>query len=84
MNVELQRIWLANRKTVFFITHSVAEAVFLSDRVLVMSARPGRIVEEVAVPFQRPRDIDLMSTAEFGTLTRHLRHALGSQENAHD
>jgi NitT/TauT family transport system ATP-binding protein len=84
MNVELQRIWLANRKTVFFITHSVAEAVFLSDRVLVMSSRPGRIVEDLPVRFARPRDIDLMSTAEFGALTRHLRHALGSQESARE
>ncbi|MFO1415301.1 MAG: ABC transporter ATP-binding protein [Burkholderiales bacterium] len=84
MNVELQRIWLARRKTVFFITHSVGEAVFLSDRVLVMSARPGRIVEDLAVPFPRPRDLDLMSTSEFGALTRHLRHMLGSQEVMHD
>jgi NitT/TauT family transport system ATP-binding protein len=84
MNVELQRIWLANRKTVFFITHSVAEAVFLSDRVLVMSARPGCIVEDLPVPFPRPRDLDLMSSAEFGALTRHLRHMLGSQEVMHD
>ena len=84
MNVELQRIWLSTGKTVFFITHSVAEAVFLSDRVLVMSARPGTIVDAVDVPFTRPRDIDLTSTAEFGALTKHLRHVLGSHEGAHD
>jgi NitT/TauT family transport system ATP-binding protein len=84
MNVELQRIWLSTRKTVFFITHSVAEAVFLSDRVLVMSARPGSLVENVRVSFPRPRNADLMSTAEFGDLTRHLRHVLGGSEAGHD
>lgn len=82
MNVELQKIWLTNRKTVFFITHSVAEAVFLSDRVLVMSARPGRIIEELRIDFPRPRSLDLMSSAEFGSITRHLRSCLGSHEGA--
>ena len=84
MNVELQRIWLNNRKTVFFITHSVAESVFLSDRVLVMSARPGRIVEEIKIPFERPRSIDLMGDPEFGYLTRHLRSCLGGSSEGHD
>ncbi|TAK81669.1 MAG: ABC transporter ATP-binding protein [Betaproteobacteria bacterium] len=84
MNVELQRIWLVNKKTVFFITHSVSEAAFLADRVIVMSPRPGTIVDEVKVPFARPRDIDLTSSADFGRLTTHLRHKLGSHESAHD
>jgi NitT/TauT family transport system ATP-binding protein len=84
MNVELQRIWLSTRKTVFFITHSVSEAVFLSDRVLVMSARPGALIDDVRVPFPRPRNVDLMSTAAFGDLTRRLRHGLGGSEAAHD
>jgi len=84
MNVELQRIWLSTAKTVFFITHSVSEAVFLSDRVLVLSARPGTLVDEIKVPFPRPRNIDLMSTAEFGDLTRRLRGALGGGEATHD
>jgi NitT/TauT family transport system ATP-binding protein len=84
MNVELQRIWLANRKTVFFITHSVGEAVFLSDRVLVMSARPGRLIDEVCIDFPRPRSIDVMSSAAFGEYTRHLRARLGSHEGGHE
>ncbi|MCB2030315.1 MAG: ABC transporter ATP-binding protein [Rhodoferax sp.] len=54
---ELLRIWEASRKTVVFITHSVDEALVLSDRVLVMSPRPGKIVADLPVPFQRPRDV---------------------------
>jgi NitT/TauT family transport system ATP-binding protein len=79
IGLELQRIWLVNRKTVFFITHSILEAVFLSDRVLVMSARPGRIVREFRIPFDRPRDFDLTTTAEFGKYVGEIRHLLGAK-----
>jgi NitT/TauT family transport system ATP-binding protein len=78
ISLELQRIWLATRKTVFFITHSILEAVFLADRVLVMSARPGRIVGEFSIPFDRPRDFDLTTTAEFGSYVSEIRHLLGA------
>jgi NitT/TauT family transport system ATP-binding protein len=73
MNLELQRIWLERRKTVLFITHSIPEAVFLADRVLVMSPRPGRILEDVRVEFTRPRPLDVMAAAGFGELVRRLR-----------
>jgi NitT/TauT family transport system ATP-binding protein len=73
MNLELQRIWLERRKTVVFITHSIAEAVFLADRVLVMTPRPGRIAEEIVVDLPRPRALDLMGTAAFGVHTRRIR-----------
>ena len=73
MMVELQRLWLATGKSVVFVTHSIPEAVFLADRVVVMSSRPGRVVDEVRVPFPRPRDLDTMAEAPFGTLCNRLR-----------
>ena len=62
MNVELQRIWLERRKTVVFITHSTSEAVFLADRVMVMTPRPGKIGDLFAVDLPRPRTLDVMNT----------------------
>jgi NitT/TauT family transport system ATP-binding protein len=78
MTLELQRLWLSTGKTVMFITHSIPEAVFLSDRVLVMSPRPGRIIEEITVPFPRPRGLETMATAEFGALCNRLRRLFTS------
>ena len=82
MGLALQHIWLANRKTVFFIPHSILEAGFLSDRVIVMSARPGRIIEEFRIPFARPRDFDLTTKAEFGRFVGAIRHLLGAAVDA--
>jgi len=73
MNLELQRIWLERRETVLFITHSIPEAVFLADRVFVMTARPGRILEEVAVRIPRPRALEATAAAEFGALVQRIR-----------
>jgi NitT/TauT family transport system ATP-binding protein len=73
MNLELQRIWLERRKTVVFITHSIPEAVFLADRVLVMTPRPGRIAEIVPVEIARPRPLDVMNTEAFGASVRRIR-----------
>jgi NitT/TauT family transport system ATP-binding protein len=82
ISLELQRIWLANRKTIFFITHSILEAVFLSDRVFVMSPRPGRIIAQFDIPFARPRDYDLTTSGEFGRYVGEIRHLLGAKADA--
>ena len=73
MNVELQRIWLERRKTVLFVTHSTTEAVFLADRVLVMTPRPGRIGDMLEVDLPRPRSLDVMNTEAFGVYVRRIR-----------
>ncbi len=73
LNAELQRIWLATRKTVLFITHSIAEAVFLSDRVAVMSRNPGRIIEILEIDLPRPRNLSVRDGAKFAGYTGHLR-----------
>ena len=73
MNVELQRIQRETRKTVLLITHSIPEAVFLADRVLVMSARPGRIDAIYDVTLPRPRSLDVMADPCFVALTQTIR-----------
>jgi NitT/TauT family transport system ATP-binding protein len=73
LNLELQRIWLERRETILFITHSIAEAVFLADRVLVMTPRPGRITEHIPVRIPRPRALDVISVPEFGGIVRRIR-----------
>jgi NitT/TauT family transport system ATP-binding protein len=76
MGVELLRIWVANRKTVVFVTHSIREAAFLSDRVLVMGQRPATIIDEVAIDLPRPRHIAMMEDEAFNRYVRHLRKAI--------
>jgi len=76
MNVELQRIWSEQRITTLLVTHSVEEALFLADRVIVMSGRPGRIIKEIQVPFARPRSHDVQRTMEFHHLADELTLAL--------
>ena len=73
LNVEVNRIWRETGTTAVLITHSISEAVFLAERVIVMSPRPGRIVEEVVVPFGRERSLDLLGDPEFAALSARIR-----------
>jgi NitT/TauT family transport system ATP-binding protein len=87
LNLELQRVWMGDAKTVFFVTHSIQEAVFLGDRVVVMSPSPGRIVEIIDVDLPRPRDLDIRETPEFGAMVRHIRglfQSMGVMQAARD
>jgi NitT/TauT family transport system ATP-binding protein len=72
MGHELLRIWSKTRKTVVFITHSLTEAVYLADEVLVMSARPGRIIDRIAIDLPRPRTYEMMATDTFGQLRERI------------
>ncbi len=76
MSAELQRIWMESGKTVVFITHSISEAVFLADRIVVMSPRPGRIVAEFENRFARPRSFVDLAGAEMSALAVEIRQAL--------
>jgi NitT/TauT family transport system ATP-binding protein len=81
MNRDAQRLglldfWQSNRKAVMFVTHSVPEAIMLSDRIVVMGAHPGHITEIIDVPLPRPRTIDVYATDEFRDLEGHVRHTL--------
>lgn len=76
MSFELQRIWMERKKTVVFVTHSITEAVLLSDRVVVFSSRPSHILEVVRIDLPRPRAAEHRDSREFLEYTRHLRGLL--------
>jgi len=80
MNLELVRIWQATGTTILFVTHSSPEAVFLSDRVVVLTARPGRVKLDLPIELPRPRDPALKETVEFARHTAELRRALAGEE----
>ncbi len=77
LDLELLRIWQDKKKTVLFVTHSIQEAVFLSDHVIVMSARPGRLLEQISIELPRPRTMEMMSASKFGEYTLKIRSLLG-------
>lgn len=77
LNIELLRLWDQHPMTILFVTHSIEEAVFLSDRVVVMSPRPGRIVEDLAIELDRPRAIEVRDEPAFRKYVAHLRGLLG-------
>jgi len=80
MNEELQRIWSENRKTILLVTHSIVEAVYLADRVVVLSARPGRVVDDVAVDLPRPRSFAMTGSERFGLLKDRIWQHIKSAE----
>ena len=76
MWTELSRIWQARQKTVIMVTHSISESLFLADRVLVLTARPGRLKLDLKVDLPRPRNDEMRYTAHFGKLARKLKEAI--------
>jgi NitT/TauT family transport system ATP-binding protein len=80
MGHDLLEIWERTRKTVFFITHSLAEAIYLSDLVLVMSPRPGRIIDSIAVEFPRPRELDIIGSEPFGRIRNRIWHRIAQSQ----
>jgi NitT/TauT family transport system ATP-binding protein len=78
LNVELERLWFATRKTLLFITHGIDEAVYLADRVVVMARNPGRIAEIIDIDIPRPRSLSVRQTPEFGKYTTEIRRLFAS------
>jgi NitT/TauT family transport system ATP-binding protein len=73
MNLDLQRLWAAEKRTAILVTHSISEAVFLSDRIVVMSPRPGSIAAEIEIDLPRPRELSARDTARFAGFQREVR-----------
>jgi NitT/TauT family transport system ATP-binding protein len=78
MSIELQRIWLASPKSVIFITHSIPEAVFLSDKVITLSGRPGEVIDQMTIDIPRPRTVEVMAGSQFGEYCNRLRGLFGA------
>jgi NitT/TauT family transport system ATP-binding protein len=76
MNLDLMKLWAESKKTILLITHSISEAVLLGDRVIVMSRRPGRIVDAIDVELPRPRSLDVTATPAFGAYAKRVRDHL--------
>ena len=78
LDLELLKIWDGKRKTALFVTHNIQEAVFLSDYIIVMSPRPGRVIQQLSVDLPRPRTIEMMSSSKFCEYTLRIRGMLAS------
>jgi NitT/TauT family transport system ATP-binding protein len=76
MNLELLRIWSESHKTILFITHGIQEAIFLSDRVIVLSARPSRMINALEIDLPRPRTMEVRTSPEFGAYTLEVYRCL--------
>jgi NitT/TauT family transport system ATP-binding protein len=77
---ELLQIWERSRATVLFVTHSLVEAVYLADEILVMAARPGRIIERITVDLPRPRTLDLLGAPALGALRNRIWHLIAEPQ----
>jgi NitT/TauT family transport system ATP-binding protein len=83
LSLELMKIWSVEPKTIYFVTHSIQEAVLLSDRVVVMSARPGQILDVIDVPLSRPRSLACEAQQEFQDCAQRIRgHIFGNRRAA--
>jgi NitT/TauT family transport system ATP-binding protein len=82
LTIELMRIWRERPKTILFVTHSIPEAVLLADRIVVMSARPGRVAEIIGVSLPRPRDFDMEARHEFQDATHRIRELIFGSRGA--
>jgi ABC-type nitrate/sulfonate/bicarbonate transport system ATPase subunit len=82
--IDMQRwllgVWSETKKTVLFVTHDVDESIFLSDRVIVMTPRPGRIAAEIGIPLPRPRSLDMVTDPQFMTIKREIVRLLHAEE----
>ncbi len=78
MQLELMQLWAAERKTALMVTHSITEAVFVADRVLVMSQRPGRLRADLEIPLPRPRHLGMIHAPDFGKLVNRIRQDIGA------
>jgi NitT/TauT family transport system ATP-binding protein len=83
MNLLLQEIWLETRKTIVFVTHNIAEAVFLADRVMVMSPRPGRMQRIFAIDLPRPRPLEVTTRPQFIELVSAIKGSIDHGAGAH-
>lgn len=81
LNLQLQEVWMQTKKTVIFVTHSIAEAVFLADRVVVMSPHPGRVQADIPVALPRPREISILDSVEFVTYSKQIRDWLDQESD---
>ncbi|MQB02481.1 MAG: ATP-binding cassette domain-containing protein, partial [Actinobacteria bacterium] len=77
MNLELLRIWMETNKTTVLVTHDIEEAVFLADKVVVMTPRPGRVADEVDIELPRPRELNMKMSSEFGELVMRVGELIG-------
>jgi NitT/TauT family transport system ATP-binding protein len=83
MNGELLRLQSVQQQTIVMVTHSISEAVFLADRVVVISPRPGQVVAEIEIDLPRPRELAVMGTAEFAHFTQVVRTAIYQGESVY-